>query len=71
MYSPRTIEAISASGCAIPFLLLTGAASGKTTLLRHLGGSKRAYVSLDDPLVLSLAVKTPPCSCALSRAGVD
>jgi len=32
---------------------------GKTTLLRHLAGPDRTYVSLDDPLVLSLA-KTDP-----------
>ena len=41
-------------------MLLTGARQvGKTTLLRHLSQENRTYVTLDDPLVLSLA-KTEP-----------
>lgn len=33
---------------------------GKTTLLLYLSGNQRTYVSLDDPLVLSLASEDPP-----------
>ena len=43
-----------------PVILLSGARQvGKTTLLRHLSQGSAAYVTLDDPLVLSLA-KTDP-----------
>lgn len=43
-----------------PVVLVTGARQvGKTTLLRHLGGEDRAYVTLDDPLVLRLAKEDP------------
>ena len=67
MYLHRTIEqsVIDASG-HFPVLLLTGARQvGKTTLLRHLGeqsatGQNRTYVTLDDPLVRSLAKQDPP-----------
>ena len=61
MYSPRTLEGyLSKAAAQFPVLLLTGARQvGKTTLLRHLGGSERTYVSLDDPLVLSLAREDP------------
>ena len=61
MYSVRTLEkaAIDASS-QFPVLLITGARQvGKTTLLRHLGGSGRTYVSLDDPLALNLARQDP------------
>ncbi|MDR1489129.1 MAG: ATP-binding protein, partial [Desulfovibrio sp.] len=61
MYSARTLEGyIGKAAAQFPVLLLTGARQmGKTTLLRHLGGSGRTYVSLDDPLVLSLAREDP------------
>lgn len=61
MYSSRTIEKaiIEASG-QFPVILVTGARQvGKTTLLRHLGGPEHTYVTLDDPLVLSLAKQDP------------
>ncbi|MDR2800609.1 MAG: ATP-binding protein [Desulfovibrio sp.] len=61
MYSARTLEGyIGKAAVHFPVLLLTGARQvGKTTLLRHLEGGERTYVSLDDPLVLSLARKDP------------
>lgn len=61
MYSPRTIEqAITRATSRFPALLITGARQvGKTTLLQHLGGSERTYVTLDDPLVLNLARQDP------------
>jgi predicted AAA+ superfamily ATPase len=61
MYVPRTLEPfIARVAQQFPVILLTGARQvGKTTLLRHLGQEGRAYVTLDDPLVLSLA-KTDP-----------
>jgi predicted AAA+ superfamily ATPase len=61
VYFPRTIEQsiVEAAG-HFPALLVTGARQvGKTTLLRHLGGSRRTYVTLDDPLTLSLARQDP------------
>ena len=40
--------------------MVTGARQvGKTTLLKHLGGQDRTYVTLDDPLALSLALQDP------------
>lgn len=61
MYAPRTLESyLEAASRQFPALLVCGARQvGKTTLLRHLAGPDRTYVSLDDPLVLSLA-KTDP-----------
>lgn len=61
MYSQRTLEVfIQSSAGRFPVVLLTGARQvGKTTLLRHLGGKTRTYVTLDDPLVLSLARNDP------------
>ncbi|RRD69728.1 MULTISPECIES: ATP-binding protein [unclassified Desulfovibrio] len=61
MYSARTLEGYLGKAAAqFPVLLLTGARQvGKTTLLRHLGGSQRTCVSLDDPLVLRLAREDP------------
>ncbi len=61
MYFPRTIEkAIVGTAASFPVLLITGARQvGKTTLLHHLGGPERTYVTLDDPLVLSLARQDP------------
>ena len=61
MYLKRTLEAfIKNSSGQFPVLLVTGARQvGKTTLLKHLCGEERAYVTLDDPLVLSLARDDP------------
>ena len=61
MYIPRTIEPqIVRASQQFPALLLTGARQvGKTTLLRHVSPAQRAYVTLDDPLVLSLARTDP------------
>jgi len=62
MYVSRTLETFLRRATAqFPILLLTGARQvGKTTLLLHLSGDQRTYVSLDDPLVLSLAREDPP-----------
>lgn len=61
MYVTRTLEPFLTSAAEqFPVLLLTGARQvGKTTLLRRLSQAERTYVTLDDPLVLSLA-KTDP-----------
>jgi hypothetical protein len=61
MYIPRTIETqINRASRQFPILLLTGARQvGKTTLLQHLSAERRAYVTLDDPLVLGLARTDP------------
>jgi predicted AAA+ superfamily ATPase len=61
MYVPRTLEPfVTRAAQQFPVVMLTGARQvGKTTLLRHLGQGGRAYVTLDDPLVLNLA-KTEP-----------
>ena len=61
MYIARTIEqSLLKAAASFPVVLITGARQvGKTTLLRHLGGKDRAYVTLDDPLVLSLAKDDP------------
>lgn len=61
MYVARTLESfVSKAAEQFPVVLLTGARQvGKTTLLRHLSQENRTYVTLDDPLVLSLA-KTEP-----------
>ncbi len=61
MYIARTLESfVTRAAEQFPVVLLTGARQvGKTTLLRHLSQEDRTYVTLDDPLVLSLA-KTEP-----------
>ena len=61
MYVSRTIEKfIKKASRQFPVILLTGARQvGKTTLLRHLSSDNRTYVTMDDPLVLTLA-KTDP-----------
>jgi hypothetical protein len=61
MYLPRTLEGIitSASG-QFPVFLLTGSRQvGKTTLLRNISAEERRYVTLDDPLILTLAKEDP------------
>jgi len=61
MYLSRTLEQFAQSASQqFPALLVTGARQvGKTTFLRHLSGEERAYVTLDDPLVLDLARRDP------------
>ena len=61
MYYARTIEKRILDVTAhFPVLMVTGARQvGKTTLLRHLAGEVRRYVTLDDPLILSLAREDP------------
>ena len=59
MYVSRTLEAFVAS-CRFPVLMVCGARQvGKTTLLKHAGQLDRTYVTLDDPLVQSLAREDP------------
>ena len=62
MYRHRTLESyVNAATKQFPVLLLTGARQvGKTTMLQSLAQKKRAYVTLDDPLVLALAKEDPP-----------
>lgn len=61
MYLQRTVEAfISKASGQFPVLLLTGTRQvGKTTVLRHMAGEARSYVTLDDPLALELAHRDP------------
>ena len=61
MYIARSIESwIRRASSQFPVLLLTGARQvGKTTLLRHLAGDERRYVTLDDPLARALANDDP------------
>lgn len=61
MYEPRTLERFFVKAASqFPVMLLTGARQvGKTTLLQHLRENNRAYVTLDDPLVLHLAKEDP------------
>lgn len=61
MYRHRTLEIFTASATKqFPSLLVTGPRQvGKTTILRHISGKTRTYVTLDDPLVLNLAKEDP------------
>jgi uncharacterized protein len=61
MYVPRTLESFLLTATKqFPVLLVTGARQvGKTTFLRHLAKKDRAYVTLDDPLVRTLAKEDP------------
>ncbi len=61
MYFSRTLERfLSEAAGYFPVLLVTGARQvGKTTLLKHLSAKPRTYVTLDDPLALSLAREDP------------
>jgi predicted AAA+ superfamily ATPase len=61
VYILRTLEGyVKKAARQVPVLLVTGARQvGKTTLLRHASARRRAYVSLDDPLVLRLAREDP------------
>ncbi len=59
MYVARTLEAFVAS-CRFPVLLVCGARQvGKTTLLQQVSKPSRTYITLDDPLVQSLAREDP------------
>lgn len=59
MYISRTLESFVASS-RFPVLMLSGARQvGKTTFLRHLSEPDRTYVTLDDPLIQSLAKEDP------------
>lgn len=61
MYIPRTLEkSIKEVTKEFPALLLTGPRQvGKTTLLQHLKEPERTYVSLDDPIIRTLAREDP------------
>lgn len=61
MYISRTIENILRMASAqFPVLVVTGPRqTGKTTVLRHISEEDRTYVSLDDPLLRSLAFDDP------------
>ncbi len=61
MYVERTLEQFIVHATEhFPVLLLTGARQvGKTTLLQKMKESGRAYVSLDDPIIQSLAREDP------------
>ncbi len=60
-YIPRTLEkAVRRAAAEFPVLLLAGPRqAGKTTLLRHLAGTERRYVDLDDPWARQLAQEDP------------
>lgn len=61
MYKKRTLESFLKKATAqFPVILVTGPRQvGKTTILQHLSGNNRTYVSLDDPGLAALA-KTEP-----------
>jgi len=61
MYIKRTLEQfIHKATKQFPVLLITGPRQvGKTTFLRHLSKKERTYVTLDDPVVATLAKKEP------------
>jgi len=61
MYVTRTLEKFFLKASQqFPVMLLTGARQvGKTTFLQHLREKERAYVTLDDPLILALAKEDP------------
>ena len=61
MYCIRTIENnLRKVSEQFRVVLITGPRQvGKTTLLRHLGGPDRRFVTLDDPAVLQIAREDP------------
>jgi len=61
MYRTRTLERYFLQASRqFPVTLVAGARQvGKTTLLQHLVSDDRTYVTLDDPLVLTLAKSDP------------
>jgi hypothetical protein len=60
-YIERTLESFfKKASMQFPVMLVTGARQvGKTTFLKHLEEKGRTYITLDDPLVLSLAKEDP------------
>lgn len=60
-YRTRTLELFFRKAAGqFPVLLVTGPRQvGKTTFLRHLAGEKRHYVTLDAPLIRTLAKEDP------------
>jgi len=61
MYIHRTLEKyIEESSKSFPVVMVTGPRQvGKTSILRHLAGSERTYVTLDSPKVRELARTDP------------
>ncbi|MBI5091459.1 MAG: ATP-binding protein [Candidatus Hydrogenedentes bacterium] len=61
MYLKRTLETFFPKAAAqFPVMLVNGARQvGKTTFLRRLAKSSRTYITLDDPMALSLAKEEP------------
>ncbi len=61
MYLQRTLrDFVLKSSGQLPVLLVTGARQvGKTTFLQHISEHERAYVTLDDPIIMSLAREDP------------
>lgn len=61
IYIQRSLEpALEEAATEFPVVILTGPRqSGKTTILRHLFGSRYQYVSLDPPDVRALALQDP------------
>jgi uncharacterized protein len=61
MYLHRTLESfIEETTRHFPVLLVTGPRQvGKTTILKHQSEKERTYVTLDDPMVCSLAKEDP------------
>jgi len=61
MYVSRTLEDFfRKADRQFPVLLLTGPRQvGKTTLLQHVSGDERAYATLDDPMIRTLAKEDP------------
>lgn len=61
MYVSRTLEgSLQEASAQFPVLLLTGSRQvGKTTLLQHLCGTERRYVTLDDLTLRALANEDP------------
>jgi predicted AAA+ superfamily ATPase len=61
MYIKRTLEYfLNQVDKQFPVLLVTGPRQvGKTTILQHLGGKERTYLTLDDPTLAALANTEP------------
>jgi len=61
MYLTRTLEGfIERTSLHFPILLVTGPRQvGKTTVLQHQSDEERTYITLDDPMLCSLAKEDP------------